>query len=149
MAKRKVEEDRRERQTCEKREKRPNKELRGERKSQIKNYYFWFGICVRIVPILEWYCSLMQNVLAFKTPHMRCFLVCQMPNKQTCEKREKRLNKELRGERKGQIKNYYFWFGICVHTIPILEWYCSLMPNVLAFKTPQMRCFLVCQMPNI
>ena len=62
----------------------------------------------------------MQNVLAFKTPHMRCFLVCQMPNKQTCEKREKRTNKELRGERKSQIK--IIIFGLAFVSVPFQFW---------------------------
>ena len=57
--------------------------------------------------------------------------------KQICEKREKKSN-----------KFFFFWFGICVRTIPNLEQYCSLVPNVLAFKTPAIRCFLVFGVSN-
>ena len=71
-----------ERQICEKREKESNKELRGVRKSRIYIYIYiyLFGIYVRTVPNLERYCSLVQNVLVFKTPAVRCFSVIGVPN---------------------------------------------------------------------
>ena len=40
----------------------------------------------------------------------------------------------MRGERK-IIKNYFFWFSICVHTVSNLEWYCSFILNFLAFRS--------------
>ena len=59
-------------------------------------------------------------------------------------RREKESNKELRGERKNRI----YIFGIYVHTVPNLERYCSLVQNVLVFKTPAVRCFSVIGVPN-
>ena len=53
----------------------------------------------------------------------------------------------MRGERKGRNK-IIFCFSICVHTIPNLEQYNSLMPNFLAFKTSDVRGLLVFGVPN-
>ena len=53
----------------------------------------------------------------------------------------------MKGERKGRNK-IIFCFSICVHTIPNLERYNSLMPNFLEFKTSDVRGLLVFGVPN-
>ena len=72
----------------------------------------------------------------------------RLGERQICEKREKESNKELRGERKSRIYIYIYIFGIYVRTVPNLERYCSLVPNVLVFKTLAVRCFSMIGVPN-
>ena len=55
--------------------------------------------------------------------------------------RKIRINNECK-EKKNYKKTILF-FSIGVHTIPNLEWYCSFILNVLAFKTSYVWVFLV------
>ena len=53
----------------------------------------------------------------------------------------------MREEREKIIKNNKI-YRIVVRTLLYLRWYCSLMPNILAFRTPQESSFLVFGVSN-
>ena len=55
---------------------------------------------------------------------------------------ERKKNKVMREEREKRIKKIKT-FTISVRTFSFLKLYCSLMPNILAFKTPNVSGFLV------
>ena len=55
---------------------------------------------------------------------------------------EEILQRDEGGERQGNKKNNKnFTISICM--LPNLRLHCSSMPNILTFKTPHVRCFLV------
>ena len=62
------------------------------------------------------------------------------------ERKKNKVMREEREKRKENKNNKTFTFS--VRMLSFLRWYCSLMPNILTFRTPDVSGFLVFGMPN-